>query len=410
MRIYTLSLLMCSFLATNIFAQNSGFIYGEVHTEEGNTYTGQIRWGKEEAFWTDMFNAAKIGNDFIDDLPYEEERKFRERRKYRRENTIFGINISTTEWENNSTHQFSCQFGDIERIQVVSHSRVNVILRGGQKIRLSGEGYNDIGADVQIFSSNIGEIKMDWNDIEEVVFLNTPSGFRSAIGSPLYGTVYTSQGEFEGLIQWDKDERIGEDKLDGENSEGDFSIPFQNIKSIARSGRGVSVRLHEGRELRLSGTNDVNDGNRGIIITNPALGRVVVKWEDFDKVEFQKMDDVKLKPYRDFGDARKISASVLTREGVTYKGDIAYDLDESMELEILDGKIDDYEFQIPFRNIASIKPISGHRSEVVLNSGQKLILEDARDVSEGNDGVLIYKGSGDPLYVSWAEVDEIKID
>src|SRR6202008_212332 len=38
---------------------NSGFLYGKVYTR-GNSYEGQIRWGNEEAFWTDYFNAAKI--------------------------------------------------------------------------------------------------------------------------------------------------------------------------------------------------------------------------------------------------------------------------------------------------------------------------------------------------------------
>src|ERR1044071_1360192 len=48
---------------TDLNAQsNEGFMYGKV-TTRSNTYEGQLRWGNEEAFWTDYFNAAKRSSE-----------------------------------------------------------------------------------------------------------------------------------------------------------------------------------------------------------------------------------------------------------------------------------------------------------------------------------------------------------
>ena len=41
-------------------AQDEGYIYGKVTTEEGNEYLGHFRWGNEETFWTDIYNASKL--------------------------------------------------------------------------------------------------------------------------------------------------------------------------------------------------------------------------------------------------------------------------------------------------------------------------------------------------------------
>ena len=42
------------------------FIYGTITTADNQKYTGQIRWGKEEAFWFDYFNSSKPTNDNLE--------------------------------------------------------------------------------------------------------------------------------------------------------------------------------------------------------------------------------------------------------------------------------------------------------------------------------------------------------
>ena len=83
-------------------------------------------------------------------------------------------------------------------------------------------------------------------------------------GEPLYGKVETRGGTFEGFIQWDHDECLSTDELDGESEDGDVEIPFGRIRSIEKYRRGSLVVLETGRELYLTGSNDVdNDNQRG---------------------------------------------------------------------------------------------------------------------------------------------------
>src|SRR5882724_3487360 len=68
MRSRTLMLIVGVMVAVFIAISNGmaqspvGFIYGKVYTSS-NTYEGQIRWGSEEMFWTDYFNASKKSSD-----------------------------------------------------------------------------------------------------------------------------------------------------------------------------------------------------------------------------------------------------------------------------------------------------------------------------------------------------------
>jgi len=59
------------------------------------------------------------------------------------------------------------------------------------------------------------------------------------------------------------------------------------IKKIQkRSYRSSVVTVSDGREVRLRGSNDVDEDNKGIIITLNGGEEVEIDWEDFDRVEF----------------------------------------------------------------------------------------------------------------------------
>ena len=68
--------------------------------------------------------------------------------------------------------------------------------------------------------------------------------------------------------------------LDGEIRDIEFKIEFGNIDRIERSRSGATVTLRDGREFNLDDSNDIDDGNRGIIIRDD--GRTYeVEWDDF---------------------------------------------------------------------------------------------------------------------------------
>ena len=393
-------------LPQNAIAQDEGFIYGRVTTEEGRNYEGALRWGKEEVYWVDMFNSQKEENPNLDYLTREEVYELRRGRGDWGDNLSVWIGNNWGDKWGSNTHQFACQFGDIKKLELYRGDQVRIELRDGTKVDVDG-GSNDIGRKVKIMDPEIGEIELDWDRIEEIEFLPTPKKLERKFGEPLYGTVESDYGLFTGFVQWDHDERVSNDKLDGDSYDGDMSIPFGNIKSIENMGSRSEVILKSGRDMVLRGTNDVNGENDGIIVNIEGVGRVDIPWRDFEKVTFKDYPNAG-KSYDDFKKNEDLQGTVVAR-GKEFKGRIVYDLDEEYDVEVLQGKIDDMEYIIPFRNIKSIEPRGYRSSMITLRGGQEIKLEDGQDVSDRNTGILVFEKK-EPVYIRWEDVDMITFD
>jgi hypothetical protein len=384
-------------LAMPAAASDTGYIYGRITTVDGDTYTGQLRWGTEETYWDDIFNSTKVDNENIDYLDDDDIDDLRDR------------NNSGWSWfggrsSGNFTHLFAVRFGDLKAIQMDGGDDVIVTFRGGKKIELEG-GSNDIGARITVLDPELGAMKIKWKRIEQVEFMDTPETLDPKLGDPLYGTVVSDAGTFTGRVQWDHQECLSTDILDGESEDGDMNIEFGNIASIEKHRRGSMVTLRSGRELYLKGTNDVDDDNRGVIIKGQN-GKVKVAWDDFESVSF---DEPKGSgpSYSDFTPAKDITGVITTDDGETISGRIVYDLDEALDAELLHGRMGDTEFLIPFREIVSITPKGRKRAMVELRNGQTIELEESQDVSRKNDGMLVFSNGDDPVYVAWRDVDQI---
>jgi hypothetical protein len=383
-------------------AQDEALIYGKLTTIDGDSYTGQIRWGKEEAIWTDIFNGTKEENENYRYLSRDQRNDMRDDR--RRGNRWNGWNIN---WGNNdyeTTHEFQARFGDIAKLEIERRSEVKLTLRNGESMFIEN-GSNDFDTEIHIMDTELGKTSFRWSRIESVEFMETPKNLREKMGDALYGTVAFYGGEYTGFIQWDHDERLSEDILDGDTRDGDVKIEFGKLASIERDRGGSNIVTKSGREMYLRGSNDVNSGNRGIIVTTD-FGRVDIPWNEFKKVTFSDAPSGAI-AYSTFSDMKKLSGTVTTTDGKTLSGDIIYDLDETYTFEMLQGKDDDVEYIISMGNIKSISPKNYDYSTVVLKNGTELLLGDARDVNEDNDGVLVFTGSGDPEYIRWEDIKNI---
>jgi hypothetical protein len=404
---------------TTLNAQDDFFIYGKVTTTEGKTYEGPIRWGKEEVYWADMFNAGKERNENLRHLS-DDQRADLDNRHY-----DFGnwggsvINVLGWRWSDDNdrryynddddyTHQFSCQFGEIKKIRPDGRKYVQLELQNGMKFDLTGEGYNDVGLDIKVNDKELGEVEIYWNRIEVVEFMKTPSKLNEKFGTPLYGTVEAFGEKFTGFIQWDHDERLSIDKLDGDGDDGDVSIEFGKIKSIEKTGSRSRVILNSGRELVLDGSNDVSHGHRGVIVMNKDFAAIDVPWDEFDRVTFSSAP-ASFVTYDQFKDQKEITGTVKTLDGKTATGKLVFDLDEELDIELLQGKEGDFEYSLPFRNVKKITTHGERRAEIELKSGAKVMLDDGQDVDERNQGILVFDGGkGNPQYFRWDEVDTIE--
>jgi hypothetical protein len=391
-------------------AQDQGYIYARVTTTDNQEYLGPIRWGKEEVLWTDLFNAAKPENDNLRYLSREEVRSLEDRRNGRSDWGDRFVNWVSHEWSDRDfTHQFVCQFGEIKSIRPTWRDKAEIELRNGTKVEVDGEGYNDLGGFVRVLDKELGQIDVNWRNIEKIDFMTTPSTLKEKFAEGLYGTVKSSRGSFTGFIAWDNDERLLIDKLDGETSDGKVSIEFSKIASIEQSWNEATVELQSGRKLIICCSNDVNRENRGIIVDDPSVGKIEIPWKEFEKVSFSRPGN--MRGYDAFKTQKEIEGTVVTKEGKSLTGKIIYDLDEEYDYEVLQGKDDDVEYFIPFRNIKRIKPSGWRGATIELANGRSVSLEESQDVSELHQGLLVFNnGKSDPSYVRWEDIEEIKIN
>ena len=388
-----------------------GYIYGRVTTLD-QVYQGQLRWDDEEAFWNDHFNATKIKNEYYDEIAERNRARNEEEKDFDWDN--FNWNLSSI-WEDKlrelNTHQFVCQFGDIKALTDLRRDKLTLQMKNGLEIRLDGSGTNDVGSTIIVNDEEIGEISVRWDRITDIEFLPTPRKIRVTGGRPIYGTVETyRKGIFTGFIQWDHDERLDQEKLDGDNRDGDISIPFSEIASIEKYRDGSNVILKSGREFYLTNSNDVDNDNRGIIMTVPGVGKIDIPWKYFDRATLEPAPDSG-PSYNEYPPPKGLSGTVYTIRDDKVSGDIVFDMDESWELEILDGDDDDVEYKIPFRNIKSIEPKNYAYSMVTLKNGDKILLGGTQDVSDKNDGLLVFvRNNDDPAFIEWEEIVEIIFD
>ena len=400
-------------LASKAKAQESNaFMYGTLTTITGDTYTGPIRWGSDEVYWVEMFNAMKTSNDFMKFLSKSEVDKLSEEAEG---NSWLGINLNIMSiWEDKysrTNHRFDTRFGDIKSIEPIRSDRARLTLKNGVILEVKKTNHEDIGTTVRVYDPELGELKFKWSRIEKVDFEEAPGTVEENFGTPIYARVDAGRkGVYTGLIHWGKDERFLEETIDGKDRNGDRAIPFRSIAKIVKRRDGCDITLRSGREFYITGTEDVNGSNSGIVVNDINIGQVTIPWK-----AFIEMDILNEQPqgysFNDFPTSQGLSATVITIDGDKHEGLVAYDLDEAWEFEILDAEDDDVEFKIPMRNIKNIIPKNSSYSTVILRDGTDLLLGDSNDVSDSNSGVLIFTSRDEkPVYIRWSRIDEIIFD
>jgi len=396
--------LLCPLFCLAGAADNDGFIYGQVVMKSGSEYKGFLRWGTEEAFWDDIFHSLK------EDLPYDEYFERHGKRRSSRSKGRWQFKVFDISWESDdiANRIYMSRFGDIEKIRVIGSEDAEILMKTGQEYEVSGYA-NDVGGTIYVRDPSLGDIDLRWNRIKYIEFMPAPAN-EDPGDYRLHGTVETDSGEFEGFIQWDKQECLGSDILDGESVDGDLKLKFSSIRSIKRRGRrGSEVELKDGRSFNLRGTNDVNNENRGIMVEDERYGRLTIAWSEFDQVTFSDPQGSG-RSYDSFKPVGELIATVTESSGDTHHGRIIFDLDESENWEMLNGSFHDIAFDIPFSMIKSIEPLRYDECKVTLHNGEELRLEDSQDVSERNDGILVIadEDDDDPIYIEWDDVELIE--
>ena len=404
--------LIMIFVAGSVLAENDGRIYGKITTTDGDILEGLIRWDKNEGSWVDILNGTK-------DLSNKKSKKYSEtdRRKQNRNKEtsieIFGISLgktSSSNWTLFNSAQSGIRFGHIKSLEPIGDDRALLVLKSGEEVELFG-GSTDIGNGIReiiIEDEEEGEVELLWDDIELIEFMPANYNDESMFGERLYGTLTTRRGdEFTGFVCWDVDELFGTDILDGDEDGRDRKIKFGKIKSIERySSNGATIVLTNGDELLLKNSNDIDDGNRGIIISDPGFGQIVIMWDDFDKLIFSEAPhQVK---YSDFDGGHPLMGTVYSEDGESYTGQIRWDDDEEYSWEILDGDYHDIEFDVEFGLIKKIEKKSQRTSIITTLDGRTFRLRGSNDVDSDNKGIFIETSADDEVKLDWDEFSYVE--
>lgn len=370
-------------------AQQKDFrLYGHIYTVNNTVHTGYITWGTS-MYWLDVFRARKPNN------PYTQ---------YFNSSDAIMFRNSGQDSPIPPIHEFACRFGNIKSITPLSNSKAELEIKDGNTIQLIRTN-NNIGSNIGVYTADNSYLTIKWEKISKIEFAS-PAGdsINFTQNQPICGIIKTNQGIYKGFITWDKDEKTTEGTLDGHSPAGYQNIPFGMIQKITKNRNGSKVILKNGKEYDMWGTNDVNDQNRGIIVNMPNIGLVTIPWKNFEIFESLDIRDIDSPSYSDFGLPQRIYGEVLTNKGETYTGYMAYDLDEAMDFELLDGKNDNIAYEIPFKFIGSIEPKNYKYSFVTLTKGTSLSLGDNVDVNNDNSGILIFPTNGIPVYIAWKQV------
>ena len=378
-----------------------GRIYGRVTTDDGEVFEGLIRWDRNEASWVDILNGSKVR--------YANRGQHVTRSSGKRIE-IFGVTVYEGDDNSLGTRTSGIRFGHVRRLEPKNNNSAILTLQSGQEVEFRN-GSTDIGSDVRgiiVEDAERGEVELKWRDIEVIDFLQAPPDAVSNYGYRLFGTLVTRGGfEFEGFICWDVDEVLSTDVLDGNDENGRRrKIRFGNIESIQRnSSSSAMVVLKNGEEVILRGTNDVNDSNSGILVLDLSMGQVEVDWSDFEEVIFSAPEYVP--SYQDFEYDGPLFGTVYTRDGEAFEGVIVWDNDEAQAWELLDGEMDDLQFDLEFGKIRSIERVSSRGAEVTLFDGRAFDLRGSNDVDDDNDGIYIIDADDNEVRISWREFERV---
>lgn len=365
--------------APPVSGSHAGLIHARVTTVDGRAYRGRLRWGgSEEALWSHRFNGKRKENRWAEHVPAEDlvERDGIELLGFR-----FGER--TIELD----RPFVARFGDIRRIDVEAFD-LTVTLRSGHVVELDRLSADDVADGLRLWDDEHGVVDLGELQLRTIEF-GRGAGQSSEL-QPLYGLVHSTEGRFDGLVQWNRRACLASDELEA------GGVRFDAIRAIDRD----RVTLSDGSEVALP-----ESQRRGVHVDVRRFGRVTIPWHAFERIEFRAPLDVPT--YSEFEAGESLHGRVRTLSGAEHRGRLVFDLDESESTDTLDAPLDGLDISIPFANIASILT----PSTVVLRSGERLEFRQGGDLAESNGGMLIFVAGEDrPRYVRWSEVERILFD
>lgn len=409
-RVLLVLLAAITIFPVTVCAQVGGenLIHATVEFEEGGIHTGYLRWESEEAGWDHLFHCGYRENPWIDFIDTEALKKEKRDRYYESHGLLKRLAYALEEDDSVGPgwRMFLIRFGDIESFEIRAGKDDFITTTDGSRHRIGGYA-NDNGSDLWLYEKDKEPLKIEWNDLVSIKFSSAPKDHQP-YAQLLYGTVETTGSSLTGPIVWDKSECMDIDELDGENSDGDLTILMGAIRSIEKKdNRSVLIVEKDGSSYGMSGTNDVDSGNRGIWVLTEDQGWISVPWKRFIKATFSNHPGSG-NPRGAFGNNQPLVGTVHLTDGAMETGRLVYDLDEGFAWDIFNGSHNQMDYDIPFTQINKIENLHDKTCRVHLQSGIVLELSGNQDTGDDHGGMLVFsEGLTDAEFIPWRLVETI---
>lgn len=411
------SALLSSLFATSfsVLATNpEPVIFGTVTHANGESVTGTIRWGDDgESFLSDIFNGIKLKTNGIEHLT-DDEIHILEESQPGPKASIGDVEITFKSFFGKELKLpfFNVPFGAIDRIDI-KDDIFTVTLHDGSSFQTKDEVSNsdDTSDDIYVKSKEGAVVEFEIENLSSVVFSAAPTDAKT-FNNGIYGIINSELGTFQGRVMWDKDERTLAEELDGNDESQEHEIKFTAIKSLEKvnDGKATKVVLKDGQKLILTGTNDVNNGHRGIWLDNPKLGRVEIKWSQFEMLVIQHVDVAWLNFDAYVKQAKQLSGTVTLQDDTTFKADVLiYDLNQQSQAELLYVDVNGANRQIPLKTIKKITKKHNKAVELSMRDGSHLLAYGNRSVTFENNGIL-GTANGESKWHQWQDIKSLEFD
>ena len=387
----------------------AGFIHATVTWPSGDSKTGFLRWSDEEAFWDDLFQSGYRDLVWGEYADADQLRADRRKEYFATHGLVDRLMYSIHEDKKNplGSRIFVSRFGDLRSIEIHDGADDYVVTADGARHQIGGYG-SDAGARLRLYVPGEEMEKIRWNDLSGIVFSPAPAG-AVPYAERLYGRLESTEGPLEGFIQWDQSECTSSDILDGKVEREDVKTPMGEIRSITRArDNSADLVLKDGTTRNLSGSNDVDSGNRGIMVEVADFGRITVPWNRFVSLTFSEGHGSG--PGRSsYDNGGPLQGQVTDTAGNVHAGRLVFDLDEAWRWDLFNGKDSrGLEYNLPFHNLARLEPGPDNTCRVTLRGGQVLELGEDQDTGRENAGVLVFATAGaEPVHVIWSDVRNI---
>jgi hypothetical protein len=254
----------------------------------------------------------------------------------------------------------------------------------------------------------------------------------------IYGTVETEAGKkYTGVLRWGGEEAFWDDHFNGskldEPATGDLprgfrhnrkrvevfgleisgpwehgweqrqlAVRFGDLAEIRpRGGDRAELVFKDGERVRIEGGS--NDFDDDITIDDASLGEVDIDWSRIASIRFAATP-ASAKPA-----GKRLRARVATTVG-EFEGWLAWDNDERVTTDVLDGESDDGDLELAMGKIKSIERRSRRSCRVTLHDGRSFDMSGTNDVDSSTNGIVVEDHRFGRVEIPWDVFERADIE